>query len=117
MISSLEKQLNLIDQIMDNFDFHKVHRVMKMLNWKWAHSESESGVPEEYELRNFARNELNRVLAGVMDGHKEYQTSCGGFEAYAKRWSAEELDDGKPCIQLILRFVVADWDVDTSYDD
>jgi len=109
--------LNLIDQIMDNFDFHKVHRVMKMLNWKWAYSDSETGIPEEYELRKFARNELNRALAGVMDGHKEYQTSCGGFEAYAKRWSPEELDEDKPYIQLILKFVVADWDVDTSYDD
>ena len=113
VISSLEKQLKLVDNVMDNFDFHKVRRVMKMLNWTWAFSDN--GVPEEYELREHARRELNRVLAEVMDGYNEYQTSYGGFEAYAKRWSKEELDSEEPCIQLVLKFVLTDWDTDTSY--
>ena len=96
---------------MDNFDFRKVHRVMKMLNWKWAHSDN--GVPKEYELRNHAREDLNRVLAAVMNGHDEYEVSCGGFEAYARRWNRQEMQ-GEPCIQLTLKFVLTDWDADTS---
>jgi hypothetical protein len=99
---------------MDNFDFHKVHKVMKMLNWRWAFSEN--GVPEEYELRKHAREDLNRVLAAVMSGYDEYQTSCGGFEAYAKRWPAEK-EGETPCIQLMLKFVLTDWDEDISYDN
>lgn len=114
VISSLEEQLKLVDDIMDNFDFHKVYKVMKMLKWTWAFSEN--GVPEEYELRKRARAELNRVLAEVIGGYNEFQTSCGGFEAHAKRWPAEK-EGEKPCVQLTLKFVLTEWDSDTDYDN
>lgn len=30
-----EKQQEIVDEIMDNFDFEKVHKVMVALNWGW----------------------------------------------------------------------------------
>ena len=46
-----EKQRLAIDDIMDNFDFHKVHRVMEFMNWQW----SGEVVPSVSEMRKEAR--------------------------------------------------------------
>jgi len=63
-----------IEEILDGFNFEKVHKVMMYLNWIWVSTE---GVPEIYDLRKQARELLNRV--SVMDGHNAIST--GGFEA------------------------------------
>jgi len=72
-----------IDYIMDNFDFSRVHKAMKALNWKWAGANYE--VPEESDLRSTARRLLEDVA--VMD--IGYWIATGGFVA-----SKEEDEDG-----------------------
>jgi hypothetical protein len=46
-----------IDEIMDSFDFEKVHKIMEALNWEWH----EQGIPDIYSLRTSARKHLKQA--------------------------------------------------------
>ena len=80
----------MADEIMDCFDFEKVHSCMVALNWHWF---SAGGVPEKHEIRSSARGILRECIAG-----RSYGT--GGFYASINK------EDGV----LSLQFIVADWD-------
>lgn len=62
-----------IEDIIRDFNFEKVHRVMEMLNWKWA--ATSYGVPTIEELKGEAR----RLL--VEAATEETQVATGGFRA------------------------------------
>ncbi len=81
-----------IDEIMDNFDFDKVHRCMIALDWKWDIADCK-GIPDIVDLRRMAR----RLLRECVDKN---EGSTGGFAAGIDR------DGG--C--LWLSFVVENWD-------
>jgi hypothetical protein len=87
-----------IDEVMDQFNFGKVAKAMKYLDWKWVLAEE--GVPQEWELRQEARRLLNLAYDGAFEFNvSPYTTETGGFEAtYSK-----EYDD------LGLKFIVAYW--------
>ena len=91
-----QKQQDALDNIMDNFDFDQVHKVMVFLNWKWANSNGSLGVPEKYELRGEAR----RLLKMAIEEKTTVQT--GGFIA---EYRESEVDGW-----MDLKFVVSDWD-------
>jgi len=80
-----------IDEIMDTFDFVKVHEIMDAL--KWTYSDAE-GIPDESTLRTTARKHLKEVAKN--GGY----SSSGGFTASLR----EGEDDGKPWISLHLYF-------------
>ena len=63
-----------INDLLDKFDFNKVHIAMNALNWKWA--TAENGVPTIYELRKTAR----RLLEDLVEA-KITNISTGGFTA------------------------------------
>ena len=79
-----------IDNIMDNFDFSRVLKTMRALDWEWGSCGTEHE-PDEAELRREAR----RLLKASWE-HASTM-ACGGFWAY--------FDDGV----LRLHFTVADW--------
>lgn len=64
-----------IDNIMDNFDFSRVLKAMRALNWEWGSCGTEHE-PDETELRREAR----RLLKFAWDHSTTF--SCGGFWAY-----------------------------------
>ena len=66
-----------IDNIMDYFDFRKVADTMQFLNWKWAYSDT--GIPEEPELRKTARNTLSTVYDYGSQQGRKYTMATGGF--------------------------------------
>jgi hypothetical protein len=80
---------------MDNFDFHKVHRVMEFMNWQW----SGEVVPSVSEMRK----EVRRLLLESMKGRD--QVSSGGFLATYQEWE-------KVGGVLELKFVIEEWDWD-----
>lgn len=88
----MTKQEN-IDEIMDHFDFGKVHKIMEAVDWTWANSEF--GVPMEWELRKRARS----LLSDAWD--QQTMMSTGGFTA---RFLNEDESDG-----LQLEFTVEKW--------
>jgi hypothetical protein len=61
----------MIKDIMDEFDFAQVHRVMQSLDWQWQYK----GVPSLNEIMKSAEKLL-------IDAYNKTTTvSCGGFTA------------------------------------
>lgn len=65
----------MIDEILDEFDFDKVHKVMVSLDWKWH---STDGVPAIADLRRMARS----LLKQVVESKGLHSVGSGGFTAY-----------------------------------
>jgi len=86
----------IIDEILDEFDFEKVHKVMVALDWKWYGT---PGVPSIGDLRRNARELLNAVVKNGDHCHGN-----GGFYAY--------MENGL----LGLRFEVANWEVEVEVE-
>lgn len=95
-----EDIIKLIDKVLSEFDFDKVHKVMKMLDWKWAFEE-EMRVPTIYELIKHTEKNSLRALNAVINGKNE-NISCGGFEVVAY------YEDGE--LGLAVKFVLTDYD-------
>lgn len=93
----------MIDEIMDNFDFAKVARVMSDLDWEWATHNGGMEIPNEPEIRQEARR-LLREVAGK-DTPAPCSVECGGFKA------EKYLDNDTEVLSL--SFVAESWD---SYD-
>lgn len=92
-----------IDEIMDTFDFERVHNVMKHLNWTWRDALKP---PPTYEIRAHARERLK-------DAVKHGSSNTGGFVATKE----EGVDYGKHWVRMNLLFAVEQTLNDgTSYD-
>ena len=87
----------IIDDILDEFDFDKVHKVMEFLDWGWTDGYRPLEVPTVGQLRIRART-LMKDLIGKEDGG----TATGGF------WVTKKTFDGLPYYRLI--FAVTEWD-------
>lgn len=84
-----------IQDIMEDFDFQKVHGVMEKLDWKWAMSKY--GVPTIEEMKT----EAKRLL---IDACVERTcVSTGGFRAVY-----EECSQGDPDPYIGLEFIIED---------
>lgn len=64
-----------IDDIMENFDFYKVHHAMSLLNWVWINS---GGVPSIDDIKKNSLRLLNEV---VRHDENTIQISSGGLRA------------------------------------
>ena len=109
VIGLQEKFQSLIDEVMDNFDFNKVHKVMKFLNWTWAFAAE--GVPEVYELKEQARRLLNECLYDMIKhGEDNWNIGTGGFYARATNYKEAEVEEDDFHLSLKLSFELEDWD-------
>lgn len=90
-----------VEDVLDEFDFHKVQKVMEFLEWKWAKSD---GVPTVGELRKRARNLLRDSASKALFRNEFCSTETGGLRAEC--WPAEEGDD----IALRLSFILESFD-------
>jgi hypothetical protein len=88
-----------IDEIMDWFDFEKVHEVMESIGWRWHRGDI--SVPTIQDLKKEARKLLRMAAEG--DG-PEWIAATGGF--YARKSTYE----GKPYLRL--SFEVANWEAE-----
>ena len=84
----------LIKAVMDGFDFKKVHKAMKALNWEWylgvdQHGKANMGIPSLQTIKNKAIGLLSEAY------EEKTQVSTGGF------WAEY---DGET---LLLEFVVS----------
>lgn len=92
-----------VENILDEFDFHRVQQAMKALDWKYH--DTEEDVTSIGELRRMARMCLEQVY--YSKDSPEYLIGCGGFEA------TRHMYVGDPKKYLSLKFVVAEWN---NYD-
>lgn len=80
-----------IIDILDNFDFERVHKAMIALEWNWYLGIGGEGIPSVGALHKAAMRLLSEAWT------KKTTFSSGGFSA--------EYDDG----DLILRFILEEW--------
>jgi hypothetical protein len=100
---------DMIKEIMEEFDFVKVERIMFDLNWKWGMSTYR--IPNIDELKETAERLLRGAaksrLGDYIDEHHEVGiiSATGGFNATA--WCNEAKTE---ITGLRLEFIVTDWD-------
>jgi hypothetical protein len=105
-MQKLNKQ-QTVEKLLQNFDFDKVHRVMKSTNWKWWDASTEDGVPSVGHLVLQAKYLLDETYNKVAAGENNYSLSTGGFEATARKYEYGE-------IVLNLKFVVTSFNYSTQ---
>ena len=99
----------MIDEIMDEFNFARVHKAMVALDWKWAVT-SNNNVPTMDELRKEAERLLRDAADVRLDMFKEepwdspIYCSTGGFSA-----AACCNEDKTEITRLDLDFIVSTW--------
>lgn len=70
-----------IEEIMNRFDFEKVHQYMVATGWKWWDQ-----VPEMEDLRQTA---LRLLVEAQMDANDVTSVGTGGFRVYKLPWGLE----------------------------
>jgi hypothetical protein len=96
-----------IDEIMDDFEFDKVHQIMTALKWKLATSKNPEEVPELWEIKKNARSHLKNAV-------KHEGSASGGFTARFQEGVGE--DTGKPFVWLTLNFGINHLNDGQEYD-
>lgn len=92
-------RIEQVEDLMDEFDFDKVKKVMDFLEWKYHDSvDKEVSIGE---LRRMARYLLE--IAYFAKPSPEYTTGSGGFEV------TRYMHPGDTTQYLTLSFVVANW--------
>lgn len=92
-----------IQEILDEFDWVRVIKTMKALEWRWV---GVDGFPCLYDLQVKARGLLSEAAKAVLRSPKKkyrYMVGTGGFEVVAQKFK----DTDK--IYLELKFVVTTW--------
>lgn len=104
MKTEIKTAQDKIDYIMDNFDFNKVEKTMRALDWKWCGAESDDSIPIQSDLRKQARRLLKQASAKVVsEDDFRYCVSTGGFRAI-------KYYDGN----ISLEFIVTEWETYTD---
>ena len=71
----MDDRLIMIDEVIDSFNFERVHIAMKALDWQWQTTEGNGlAVPSIPRLKAMARHLL-------MNAIKHKSTGSGGLEA------------------------------------
>jgi hypothetical protein len=86
-----------VKEIIEEFDFGKVHNVMTHLNWKWWDE-----IPTMGKIIVSASEMLDEVYSEAETTKKDSFRSTGGFNAQAY------YEGGN--IKLQLKFVLTEWD-------
>jgi hypothetical protein len=80
VVLTKEQKEQMIADVMDDFDFDKVHDVMKALGWEWIARTGDGEVPGVWSIAKRAKKLLDEVM--VYYGDKEHHAiSTGGFTA------------------------------------
>ena len=109
IMTNHERHQKMMFDILNNFDFPKVHVVMKSLNWTWY----PKGVPTVDDITFSARERIESVIkACLLDAkpEEEYFVSSGGLKATAIK------NDYGQITFLQLEFVVTSWDLNDPYE-
>ena len=91
----------LVEQVLSNFDFDRVKKVMDFLKWEWASQDGEFKIPNTYELIKFAKKELWNILERSYKTKENLQTTCGGFRVEIEWYNNE--------CYLSLSFILTEW--------
>jgi len=93
----------MIANILNEFDFERVHKAMVVLGWKWMGT----GIPSIEEIKLSARKKIDCAIEGCLkDGsqNEEYWVTSGGLRATVLKNENEKINFIK------LEFVLANWE-------
>ena len=112
----------MIDDIMDNFDFEKVHDVMEHLGWSWVVSGSNLEVPDIGTIRRVARKCLRDATFNLSNsigakGVQNCEVGSGGLVTVCEVCDIPDEDDQKKNyvddaanqLYINLSFKLTDW--------
>lgn len=105
-MTNLEKlKTKKIVECISQFDFDRVAKVMKFLNWKWAIHDGILEVPDKYDIVEAATNLLYEVFDELLIcSEEDFSIGTGGLVAKAYKYKDE--DDDSDQIGLTLMFVL-----------
>ena len=99
IIKKMTTAQRLVDEIMDDFDYEKVQKVMEYLNWKWYPIDGQ--IPSVTDLKKKSRE----LLYDVIEHSLKYRSTClisaGGFNVEAV-WDDEEFKLDEVNLKFIL---------------
>lgn len=95
---------NKIEEILENFNFEKVKKVMDFLEWTWITSKTETQIPNTYELMRNAERLLKDAYQDSLKNKRESNRATGGFRA-SSFWDEEREE-----VDLFLSFEIGSWD-------
>ena len=92
-MQTLEQRQAEIEAIIEAFDFEKVQKVMRLLNWKYFDTPVEETAPSIERLEKLARYHLEAIIKENI-----ISSASGGFRA-----SNVKNEEGR---RLVLEFIV-----------
>lgn len=100
----ISKTQQLVDEVMDFFNFSKVHKTMKLLEWRVLTKEGMM-VPDETDLRRDARQMIYDLINTVENSKDDdvWYSHCGPFKVRISK------DEGE-INSITLDFVVTEWE-------
>lgn len=100
------------EKVIEHFDFERVYKVMKLLEWQWCSASTEDKVPTIGALVNTARKLLIEAGSKVYANSRNvFMVSGGGFKATA---TLEQ--DGEVILELCFYVTEFNWSSeDTCY--
>ena len=113
-----KRNQKMINEIIDNFNWHKVSLVMEELNWKWARLDEggrarldEGGsIPTILDLKVSAQERLESAINQALNPKNTedkgigWISASGGLKATAWRTKNYKL------AQIRLEFIIEEWD-------
>lgn len=105
-----KKNQTMINEVIDNFNWHKVSVVMDELNWKWARLDEGGSIPTILDLKVAAQERLESAIKQALDPKNTedkdigWISASGGLKATAWRTKNYKL------AQIRLEFIIEEWD-------
>jgi hypothetical protein len=105
MIQLHKTEQELIDEILEEFDYAKCKLVMDHLNWTWGFNNQ---VPSIQQLKESARDRIESAIEGLKSSkkwthHQPYMSSSGGLCVHVWKNRYGQICDIK------LEFVLTEW--------
>jgi hypothetical protein len=102
------KMKEMVENVLENFDFEKVYLTMRALNWTWGYNVT---TPTIEQMKSTARYLMEGAINGAKKSenlrqYEPYFNATGGFKAYCF------INRHKHIVSLHLEFIVSEWETD-----
>ena len=108
MMTINRKEQELIDEVIQNFDFYKCQLMMEYMGWRWMTHDGYR-IPTKYDLIEAAKDRIQSAIEGIKEAgrmslNESYGSSSGGLKAtvYKNRYNQITF--------IKLEFILTEWD-------
>lgn len=102
-----KKEQELIDEIIECFDFNEVHKTMKLMKWKWV-SQNGYEIPSLERIKNSAKTRIHDAIDSAKKSNRknmniEFFSSSGGLKASVWKNTYGQITN------IQLQFILTEW--------